>query len=237
MERSSVTPPKLNRAVHTYQAIFFGDSGVGKSSIMLNIITPKEKLVGAVMEGLASTIGVDYTTFEFQSTFTGRTYNFRIWDTAGQERFKAFSSMFGRNTQIVFLVFSFSSPDSFNAIEGWLKVFQIQTEGKSFVSILLGNKSDLKSDSQISERQIIELKLRLKIDDYFECCAKEFNVPITSIFEMAVQRIQEKKVVEFEGQKKNVVSLGGGGNDDFFKKMGQPGDGNPRQVIKTESCC
>ena len=73
--------PKVKKADYQMKIILIGDSGVGKTNILLreikNQFEPNHK----------ATLGIDFhiKTFEIDN----KIIKFMIWDTAGQEKFKS----------------------------------------------------------------------------------------------------------------------------------------------------
>ena len=69
-----------------------------------------------------------------------------LWDTAGQETYKSITRSYFRGASGALLVFDISRRSSFDSVTAWLSdLKQIAEEG--IVVILVGNKSDLASQS------------------------------------------------------------------------------------------
>ena len=72
-----------------------------------------------------------------------------LWDTAGQETYKSITRSYFRGASGALLVFDISRRETFDSVTAWLHdLRQIAEEG--IVVILVGNKSDLASDSLVS---------------------------------------------------------------------------------------
>ncbi|MCJ1399558.1 hypothetical protein MMC11_002760 [Xylographa trunciseda] len=72
-----------------------------------------------------------------------------LWDTAGQETYKSITRSYFRGASGALLVFDISRRATFDSVTAWLHdLRQIAEEG--IVVILVGNKSDLASDSLVS---------------------------------------------------------------------------------------
>ena len=82
--RSSITNQEHDL---TFKLLVVGDSGVGKSSLLLRYSDD------SFTPSFRSTIGVD---FKLKSTETqdAKTVKLQIWDTAGQEKYGGLSSVF-----------------------------------------------------------------------------------------------------------------------------------------------
>ncbi|MCJ1390789.1 hypothetical protein MMC18_003650 [Xylographa bjoerkii] len=72
-----------------------------------------------------------------------------LWDTAGQETYKSITRSYFRGASGALLVFDISRRATFDSVTAWLHdLRQIAEEG--IVVILVGNKSDLASDSLVA---------------------------------------------------------------------------------------
>uniref|UniRef100_A0A6N2M3B7 Uncharacterized protein n=1 Tax=Salix viminalis TaxID=40686 RepID=A0A6N2M3B7_SALVM len=115
--------------------VLLGDSGVGKSCIVLRFVRgqfdPTSKVtIGASF--LSQTIALQDST----------TVKFEIWDTAGQERYAALAPLYYRGAAIAFIVYDITSPETFNKAQYWVK--ELQKHGSpDIVMALVGNKADL----------------------------------------------------------------------------------------------
>lgn len=209
------TKKRRDISARLYNVVFLGESGVGKSSICLNIVHKNESstllLSTSVMESNA-TVGVDFELFDFTSRFTGVSYRFHLWDTGGQERFASLVHSYIRQAQIAFIVFSFGDPASFEHIKHWHTVFKQSCNRPNAVCILLGNKSDLKSKTEnnnnsITQDRIDKIVHDLELDYYFECCALQLSVPVTDIFEVSIQRLHYKNISGSERRGADIIEL------------------------------
>ena len=154
-----------------YKLLIIGDSGVGKSSILLQFADE------TFTESYASTIGVDFRIKTIE--LNGKRIKLQIWDTAGQERFRNIASSYYRGAQGVIVVYDTTNRLSFEHIQQWLheiERYAIQNAAK----ILIGNKSDLvmKKEVQYNEgREFAELNGV----HFIECSAKD-NSAVNDIF-------------------------------------------------------
>ncbi len=116
--------------------LLIGNSGVGKSCILLRFIDD------SFDEQSNSTIGVDFKirTVEVDS----KVYKLQIWDTAGQERFRTITSSYYRGAHGVIIVYDVTNQQSFNDVKTWMtEVDRYKNASQTTVKILVGNKSDL----------------------------------------------------------------------------------------------
>ena len=80
------------------KVIIIGDSGVGKSNLLLRYASD------SFVENHMATIGLNYV-FKIENIDDIR-LKMQIWDTAGQDKFKTITRSYYRNSQGVLVVFS-----------------------------------------------------------------------------------------------------------------------------------
>ncbi|KPA81146.1 small GTP-binding protein Rab18 putativeras-related protein [Leptomonas pyrrhocoris] len=133
----------------TIKVLLIGDSGVGKSSLLVSFTT------GTFDENISATIGIDFKIKKVNvvDSHTGAkaTVNLQLWDTAGQERFRTLTSSYYRGAQAVVLVYDVSEPQSFHGLQKWLDEANSycrrdEMERNNVVFLLIGNKTDLCPD-------------------------------------------------------------------------------------------
>lgn len=127
----------------TLKYLVIGDSGVGKTSLLLRYCED------VFHTDLLSTVGVD---FKIKRTkIDGQEVCLNIWDTAGQERFRNITKSFYKNAQGIVLTYSIDSFSSFQHIEN--RIEQIRDNGVKEVEIILvGNKCDLEGDRKVTRQ-------------------------------------------------------------------------------------
>jgi len=118
---------------HLFKLVLIGDSGVGKSCLLLRFADD------AFTESYISTIGVD---FRFRTVkVEKKTVKLQIWDTAGQERFRTITSAYYRGADGIIMVYDVTNQESFEHVNDWLsEVNRYASEGTC--KLLVGNKSD-----------------------------------------------------------------------------------------------
>lgn len=126
--------------------ITVGDSGVGKTSLLLALL----KHVSPNHPALAShaqqepgyetvpTIGVD----QFDLVL-GNGVPVELWDTAGQERFMSLTANYFRDADIVVVVCAAPDGDSVKSLRNrWIKTMAENTIGRSTSILVVCNKTD-----------------------------------------------------------------------------------------------
>ena len=87
------------------KVVLLGDSGVGKSSIVLRFVADNFKA------DADATIGASYMGKMMQ--YYDKSIKFNIWDTAGQERYHTLAKMYYRDANAAIMVYDVTNPDSF----------------------------------------------------------------------------------------------------------------------------
>ncbi|KAH7731715.1 member Ras oncogene family RAB18A [Aphelenchoides avenae] len=120
--------------IATLKILIIGESGVGKSSLMLRFVDD------SFNEEIAATIGVDFrvTTVNID----GNAVKLAIWDTAGQERFRTLTPSYYRGGQGIILVYDVSNRSTFDRLEHWIAEVDTYCTKADAIKMLVGNKID-----------------------------------------------------------------------------------------------
>jgi len=128
---------------HLAKLLLIGDSGVGKSSLLIQFAE------GAYDPNMPETIGMDFKVKVLE--LGGLKVKLQIWDTAGQERFNTITQQYYRNAMGIILVYDATSEESFGNIRRWAA--QISAHAAQGTSrLLVGNKADCENRAVDSER-------------------------------------------------------------------------------------
>jgi len=147
---------------HLFKLLLIGDSGVGKSCLLLRFSDD------IFTDSFISTIGVDFKIRTID--LDGKRIKLQIWDTAGQERFRTITSSYYRGAHGIIVVYDVTEQKSFDSIQKWLQ--EIDTfAGPSVTKLLVGNKCDLDSQRVIQTPKGEELAKSLGIP-FIETSAK-----------------------------------------------------------------
>lgn len=167
---------------HLYKTVIIGNSGVGKSAILVRFVENQ------FSEHYLATIGVDFRFKTIQ--VDGKNVKFQIWDTAGQERFRTITSAYYRGSQGILLVFDLTDLLSFeNICKFWMNEVETYAE-KDAIFFLIGNKSDISDQRQVPQDKINQFCSEKKLT-YMECSAKE-GENIKEIFLQLARKLEEK---------------------------------------------
>ncbi|XP_063760517.1 ras-related protein Rab-37-like isoform X2 [Eleginops maclovinus] len=140
----------------THKTILVGDSGVGKTSLLVQFDQGKF-LPGS----FTATVGIGFTNKVVD--VDNLKVKLQIWDTAGQERFRSVTHAYYRDAQALLLLYDITSKLSFDNIRAWLTEIHEYAQ-KDVVIMLLGNKADVAAERVV------------KTEDG-EKLAKEYGVP------------------------------------------------------------
>ncbi|XP_015212274.1 ras-related protein Rab-37 isoform X1 [Lepisosteus oculatus] len=166
----------------THKTILVGDSGVGKTSLLVQFDQGK-----FIPGSFSATVGIGFTVMLLGDSGVGKTcflvrfkdgaflagsfiatvgIDFRnkvvtvdsvkvklqIWDTAGQERFRSVTHAYYRDAQALLLLYDITSKSSFDNIRAWLTEIHEYAQ-QDVVIMLLGNKSDMNSERVIKREE------------------------------------------------------------------------------------
>ena len=183
----SIDGNEVDITQYPLKLIFLGDSGVGKTSIIIKYSDKKFE------ESTQATITVAVKTKKLKTdAYTEVEMN--IWDTAGQERYRSMTKNYLKNVNGIFLVFDLTNEKTFDSIDSWMKLVKDSININDVRLILVGNKYDLE------DRKIDQEKIQKYAKDnnmkYMIVSAKE-GMNIDLLFEMmggdCVKLLKEKE--------------------------------------------
>lgn len=180
--------------------LLVGDSGVGKSCLLLRFVEDKFN------PSFITTIGIDFKIRTIESK--GKKIKLQVWDTAGQERFRTITTAYYRGAMGIVLIYDVTDARTFENVENWFQTVTQHANDDAQI-FLVGNKSDDVEKRQVSREQGQQLAQKLNIP-FLEASAKT-NDNVESIFYELAGSIQEKHVDTdpAQGSTGIDVSLGG----------------------------
>lgn len=93
------------------------------------------------------TIGIDFASKNLY--LDDRVVRLQLWDTAGQERFRSLIPAYIRDSSVAIIVYDITNRASFLNTEQWVE--DVRNErGSDVVIMMVGNKSDMAKDRQVS---------------------------------------------------------------------------------------
>ncbi|KAK4392935.1 Ras-related protein RABB1b [Sesamum angolense] len=140
---------------YLFKYIIIGDTGVGKSCLLLQFTDKRFQPVHDL------TIGVEFGAR--MVTIDGRPIKLQIWDTAGQESFRSITRSYYRGAAGALLVYDITRRETFNHLASWLEDAR-QHANPNMTILLVGNKSDLAHRRAVSKEE--ESSLQKKMDSF-----------------------------------------------------------------------
>lgn len=160
-------PANSSEPARRIKLLLLGDSGVGKSSLIMRWT------LDAFSPSLVSTVGVNFKSKKIQHN--GEFIQVQVWDTAGQEQFHKITTSYYKGAQGIMLVYDVADLKSLENVEYWIK--NIKSHASDSVQVVLvGNKIDLRStDPQkkcVDTERGKEIAMKFGVP-FFEASAKD----------------------------------------------------------------
>ena len=95
------------------KVVLLGDTGVGKSSLVLRFVTNTWKI------DTSSTIGASFLSKMI--IVDGHPIKFQIWDTAGQEKYRSLAPMYYRGAGAAIIVYDIMRRESYECLQSWVE--------------------------------------------------------------------------------------------------------------------
>ncbi|KAL0094832.1 Rab11A, rab family GTPase [Phycomyces blakesleeanus] len=138
-----------------FKLVIVGDSAVGKTHLLRRFVHDKFD------HSSMSTIGVDLLVKEMVVNHTwGR---IQLWDTAGQERFRSATKRYYRGCVGALVVYDITKHASFENIPKWLEELQFNDTHPDLRVIMIGNKSDLDDQREVTIKEGLEFAKKHKL--------------------------------------------------------------------------
>ena len=179
------------------KVVLLGESGVGKTSIIMRYITnlfnPRQ----------LATQGASYVSKVIEVK-KNQKIKFELWDTAGEEKYRAIARVFYQNSSVCILVYDITRKASFDEIKNfWINeikqhlqddaskiIFKNKINFNFLVYALVGNKSDLYLEEEVTDEE--GLKLAKEINAIYQrTSAKSDSGSIDELFMNIGKKILE----------------------------------------------
>lgn len=160
--------PKRKEIKHILKMLLLGDGAVGKTSLILRYIENR------FQEEYSMSLGVDFLTKTVQFIDTDnnqRTVSLQVWDIAGQARHVSYSHLYLTGALGALYVFDLTRRETLlHMQERWQS--QVLRVSPQCLSILIGNKADLKKERALTKVQTKRVQDAMRVIDYIETSAK-----------------------------------------------------------------
>jgi len=126
---------------YLFKYIIIGDTGVGKSCLLLQFTDKRFQPVHDL------TIGVEFGAR--MVNIDNKQVKLQIWDTAGQESFRSITRSYYRGAAGALLVYDITRRDTFKHLSVWLEEARQHSQSNMAI-MLIGNKNDLEHRRAVS---------------------------------------------------------------------------------------
>jgi len=212
---------KLMQYDYLVKLLLIGDSGVGKSSLLVKFADDR------FSPHIGQTIGMDFKVKMLD--LGGRRVKLQIWDTAGQERFHTITQQYYRNAMGIILVYDVTNEESFDNIRRWAA--QIAAHGAETADrMLLGNKADCDASQRAVDKERAQALANEYGIPFMETSAKEGNN-----VQEAFHAIADTVRIRFQSQESTASGLSGG-QGATVRLSGPPASSAPNGPAR-RGCC
>ena len=166
---------------YLFKYIIIGDTGVGKSCLLLQFTDKRFR------HDHDLTIGVEFGSRML--SMDQKDIKLQIWDTAGQESFRSITRSYYRGAAGALLVYDITRRDTFSHLSNWLQDAR-ENGNPDMVITLVGNKTDMDSRRTVSFEEGQKFARENNLI-FLEASAKS-NVNVEEAFETTARSIFNK---------------------------------------------
>jgi len=173
--------PNIHEQLIEAKIVILGDTGVGKTSIVLQYVENRFNVMSSPTIGasfLSKTMWIDGVRCRLQ-----------LWDTAGQERFRSLAPMYYRGAAAAVLVYDVTSPETFKKVKEWVKELRTNVF-EEITLVVVGNQVD-KPYPKVTKEEASEYAASIGAL-FFETSAKK-NTGIEELFLEIAKLLVETK--------------------------------------------
>ncbi len=142
------------------KTVLLGDGRVGKTSLAVRYAQNR------FAKNYKPSLGVDFLMKRVR--IDDKDIKILVFDTAGQPTIKALRTKYYTKANGAVVVYDVTRRETFNNIPKWLK--EVKDEVGEIYTIVVGNKTDLKDERQVSREEAEEFVKEIGAD-YFETSA------------------------------------------------------------------
>lgn len=137
-----------------YKIVLVGDSGVGKTNMMLRYLNKEFN------KDSKATVGVEFGAKN--TTIEGKIVKGQIWDTAGQERYKSITAAYYKGAKGAMIVYDVTNQTSFDNVDNWANEIK-EKAARNINLMIVGNKTDLTDKIVVTSEVATEKAKALEI--------------------------------------------------------------------------
>ncbi|NVM37546.1 MAG: GTP-binding protein [Candidatus Lokiarchaeota archaeon] len=149
-----------------FKIVFFGDGGVGKTTLITRYLT------GVFKSDSFITIGVDFHVKKVD--IDGKRVSLQIWDFAGEDRFRFLMPSYVIGASGGIFMFDITRYTSLKNFNDWIEIFKKGFKGDNHQMpvLMVGSKLDLEYKRAVSREEAFEIAKKNNLFGYIECSAK-----------------------------------------------------------------
>ncbi|MFX0046608.1 MAG: Rab family GTPase [Candidatus Hermodarchaeota archaeon] len=151
-----------------FKICFFGDGGVGKTTLIGRYLT------GVFKTDHSLTIGVDFHVKKIK--VGNKLVSLQIWDFAGESRFRFLLPSYVVGASGGIFVYDITRFSSLRNFPEWIEIFKkgfIGPKDKQLPVIMVGSKLDLGYKRAVSSKEAYDLAKEQNLYGYIECSSKD----------------------------------------------------------------
>ena len=176
------------------KVILLGETGVGKTSIINRFINSKFEEKNEI-----ETLG---PTFLKKDIKKGNIiYKLQIWDSVGQEKYDSITKLFIKGSNIVLLVYSIDSRQSFERLNQWYSSITNILDITKYKLGIVASKSDLRNEEVVSDEEGKELAKNM-CATFRPVSSKENNNSVNLLFDIMIDELSK---INFESRTESYV--------------------------------
>ena len=151
-----------------FKVCFFGDGGVGKTTLIGRYLT------GVFKSDNTLTIGVDFHVKKIK--VGDKLVSLQIWDFAGESRFRFLLPSYVLGASGGIFMYDITRFSSLKNFTDWIEIFKkgfAGTQDKQLPVIMVGSKLDLSYKRAVSSKEAYDLAREQNLYGYIECSSKD----------------------------------------------------------------
>ena len=159
-----------------FKVVFFGDGGVGKTTLINRYLT------GVFKGDSVITIGVDFHVKKVE--IGGKQVSLQIWDFAGEDRFRFLMPSYVAGASGGIFMFDITRYTSLLNFNDWIGIFKQGYKGDNnqLPVLMVGGKSDLEYKRAVSRKEAFQIAKEHNLFGFIECSSKN-GQNVVDVFE------------------------------------------------------